>query len=472
MKMPSNRQESSLPEQKNRGQGGLLISGGIVVTMDSDRRIFRDGAILIKRDKIEAVGKADELEEQYKEADRFNADNKVILPGFIDTHVHLSEHIVRSLIPDDVHDWMSRWLIPIYASLSPEDEYTSAMLAFIEMIKTGTTTFCEAGTLIHPEVVAEALGRIGLRGILGRWTWDLPPAPEVMKQTTHQALKANENFLEMIGKLSSDRITAWPLILGMGTASEGLMKGAKALADQLGLGMGMMHSSSIPSMEARDSIQSLRQFEKWGLLGSNLKLTHMVYVDDDDIELLEKHQVKISHCPAAAMKHCKGLTKFARFPEMLQRGICVSLGADSANSSDHSNMLRIMQVVAGLYKDIHMKESVLPAESVLEMATVQGAEALLMEKQIGSIEPKKNADLVLFDRNHPEWRPLLNIPNSLVYSVSEASITTVFIGGRIVLDRGKIKNIDEDEIYRSADELAFRLINRANLSLPSKWPLI
>jgi 5-methylthioadenosine/S-adenosylhomocysteine deaminase len=470
--MPPNQRETSFPEQEDRGRGGLLISGGVVVTMDPDRRIFRDGAILIRGDKIEAVGKADELGEHYQKANHFNANNKVILPGFIDTHVHLSEHIVRSLIPDDAHDWMSRWLIPIYASLSPEDEYTSAMLAFIEMIKTGTTTFCEAGTLMHPEVAAEALKKIGLRGILGRWTWDLPPAPETMKQTTHQALKANENFLEMIRKLSSDRITAWPLILGMGTASEELMKGAKALADHLNLGMGMMHSSSIPSMETHDSIQSLRQFEKWGLLGRNLKLTHMVYVDDDDIELLKEHRVKISHCPAAAMKHCKGLTKFARFPEMLQKGICVSLGADSANSSDHSNMLRIMQVVAGLYKDIQMKESVLPAETVLEMATLRGAEALLMEKQIGSIEPKKNADLILFDRNHPEWRPLLNIPNSLVYSVSEASIATVFIGGEMVLDQGKIKDVDEDELYRNADELALRLINRANLSLPSKWPLI
>src|SRR5512139_1626164 len=291
-----------MSEHEDRGRGGTLISGGVVVTMDPERRVFRRGAVLIRGDKIEAVGKADEMEKRYKEADRLDADNKVILPGFVDTHVHLSEHIVRSLIPDDEHDWMSRWLIPIFASLSPEDEYTSAMLAFIEMIKTGTTTFCEAGTLIHPEVAVEALKKIGLRGILGRWTWDLPPAPETMKQTTHQALKANENFLEMIRKISSDRISAWPLILGMGTASEELLKGAKALADHLNLGMGMMHSSSIPSMETRNTIQSLRQFEKWGLLGGNLKLTHMVYVDEDDIELLKEHQVKISHCPAAAMK--------------------------------------------------------------------------------------------------------------------------------------------------------------------------
>jgi 5-methylthioadenosine/S-adenosylhomocysteine deaminase len=461
-----------MSELKDGGRGRLLITGGIVVTMDLERRIFQNGAILIKGDKIEAVGKADELVERYHEVDRFNADNKVILPGFVNTHVHLSEHIVRGLIPDDANDWMSRWLMPIYASLSYEDEYTSAMLAFIEMLKTGTTTFCEAGTLMHPEAAAKALNKIGLRGILGRWTWDLPSAPARMKQTAKEALKANQNFIEMVRKLSNNKITAWPLILGMGTASEELMRGAKELADHMGLGMGMMHSSNIPSMETRESIQSLQQFKKSGLLGSNLKLTHMVYLDDKDIELLDEHHIKISHCPNAAMKHCKGLTKFARFPEMLQRGICISLGGDSANSSDHSNMLRIMQVVACLYKDINMKESVMPAETVLEMATLRGAEALLMEEQIGSIEPTKNADLVLFDRNHPEWRPLLNIPNSIVYSVSEASISTVFIGGEIVLDQGKIKNVDANKIYRNAEELALKLINRANLTLPSRWPLI
>jgi 5-methylthioadenosine/S-adenosylhomocysteine deaminase len=262
------------------------------------------------------------------------------------------------------------------------------------------------------------------------------------------------------------------LILGMGTASEQLMREAKALADHSGVGMGMMHASSIPSLETRETIQSLRQFEEWGLLGPNLKLTHMVHVDDDDINLLKNYDVKISHCPTAAMKHCKGLTKYGKFPEMVEKGICVSLGADSANGSDHINMLRIMNLVAALYKDVHMEASVLPAETVLEMATIRGAEALLLEKQIGSIEPGKLADLVLFDLDHPEWRPLLNIPSSLVYSVSETSITTVFVGGSIVLDNGRMSNVDEEEIYRSADALSLKLLKRANVPLPSRWPLI
>jgi len=458
--------------QEERGGGALLISGAVVVTMDSERRIFKNGAVAIRKDKIEAVGTTAELKARYPGAEILDARGHVILPGFVNTHVHLSEHIVRSLVPDDSNDWMSRWLMPIYASLSPEDEYTSAMLAFIEMVKTGTTTFCEAGTCMHPEAAVEALQRIGLRGILGRWTWDVPPAPERMKQTTGQALAANEAFITTIRKLSNGNIMAWPLILGMGTASEELLRGAKALADDLGLGMGFMHASSIPSLETRDTILSLRRFETWGLLGSNLKLTHMVYVDDGDIDLLRDHEVKISHCPTAAMKHCKGLSKFGKFPEMVEKGVCVSLGADSANGSDHINMLRIMNLVAALYKDIHMSESVFPAETVLEMATVRGAEALLLNKQIGSIEPGKKADLVLFDRNHPEWRPLLNITNSLVYSVSETSISIVFVDGRVILDHGRVVTVDEDKIYRKADELSLKLLKRANLPLPSKWPLI
>lgn len=461
-----------MSEQEYRGAGGTLISGGILVTMDPQRRIFKKGAILIRDDRIDAVGKSDEMEAQYTEATRFDASNKIVLPGLIDSHVHLSEHIVRSLIPDDANDWMSRWLLPIYASLTPEDEYISSMLAFIEMIKTGTTTFCEAGTLMNPEAAVAALQKTGLRGILGRWTWDLPDAPKGMRNTTDQALKANEDLVGAVRRLSNDRIMAWPLILGMGTASEGLMRGAKELADSLGLGLGMMHSSSIPSLETRETVQSLAQFDKWGILGRNLKLTHMVYVEEAEIALLKDREVKISHCPTAAMKHCKGLTRFGKFPEMIERGVCVSLGADSANGSDHINMLKIMQVVATIYKDMHMKESVMSAETVLEMTTVRGAEALMLDQKVGSIEPGKKADLVFFDRNHPEWRPLLNIANSLVYSASESSITHVFIDGKIVLQNGKINDLDEEMIFRKADELSLRLLKRVDLPLPIRWPIV
>jgi 5-methylthioadenosine/S-adenosylhomocysteine deaminase len=450
----------------------LLIDGGFIVTLDPERRMIQDGAILIEGDSIAAVGKSGQVKEKFKWTRLLDARNKVILPGFVDTHIHLSEHIVRSLIPDDATDWMSNWLMPIYSSLAPEDEYYSAMLAFIELIKTGTTTFCEAGTCFYIDHIAEAMQKVGIRGILGRWTWDLPPGPERMRQTTEQALSANEGMICEVEKLADDRIMAWPLLLGMGTASDELMIGAKRIADDHDLGFGFMHASSIPSMETRDRIQPIKHFEEIGILRKNLKLTHMVYIEGHEIDLLKRYQVKISHCPTAAMKHWKGISRFAKFPEMVSKGICVSLGVDSANSSDHSNMLKLMELVACIYKDFHMSESVFPAETVLEMATIRGAEALLLEKKIGSIEVGKKADLVLFDRDHPEWRPLLNATHNLVYSVSERSIDTVLISGKVVLDRGRMVGVDEKEVYEKVEELSPKVLERSKISPKQRWPVV
>lgn len=450
----------------------ILLDGGLVITMDPERRMIENGAILIEGDAILAVGKSKDITSQFQWKERMDTRDHILFPGFVETHIHLSEHIVRSLIPDDDRNWMPDWLIPIYAALTPEDEYYATLLASIEMIKTGTTTFCEAGTCFHPDHVAEALTSIGLRGILGRWTWDLPPGPQQMKQTTDQALRANEELIALSKKLDTDRIQAWPLLLGMGTASDQLMRGAKELADVNGLGFGFMHASNIPSLETETKIQSLEHFRELGILAPNLKLTHMVYVQDHEMDLLQEHGVKVTHCPTAAMKHSKGISKHGRFPEMVDRGICVSLGVDSANSSDHSNMLRLIHLVVQIYKDFHMDQSVFPAETVLEMATLRGAEALLMEKSIGSIEPGKKADIVLFNRNHPEWHPLLNIANNLAYAVTDRSIDRVFVAGKLVLDQGKVVGIDENKVYEKVDELSPRLLERAQVIPKSRWPLV
>ena len=447
-----------------------LIDGALIVTMDPDRRVIQDGAVLIEGEKILTVGQSDRVKSDYPEVNRLDARDKVVLPGFIDTHVHLSEHICRSLIPDDAADWMPNWLLPIYANLSAEDEYYASLLACMEMVRSGTTTFCEAGTCIHPEEAARAMQQTGMRGILGRWTWDLRPEPTSLRQSTDAALENNAGLIDFITGLGNDRIRCWPLILGMDTASDELLIGAKQLADRHGLGLGFMHASNIPSMETVDTIRSLNHFADLGLLDRNVKITHMVYAADEDLNLLKKHHVKVSHCPTAAMKHCKGLSKYGRFPEMKSAGICVSLGADSANGSDHVNMLRIIHLVAQIYKDSHQDYRIFPAETVLEMATLDGAEALLMQDRIGSIEAGKSADLIIFDRRHPEWHPLLNVANSLVYAVTDRSIDSVFIGGEKVLDKGRMVQIDEEEIYRNVDRLSRKLLDRAGIRPVLKWP--
>jgi cytosine/adenosine deaminase-related metal-dependent hydrolase len=397
----------------------------------------------------------------------------VVTPGFVDTHVHLSEHLNRGLLLDDipVDRYLPDWLIPLYSVMTAEDEEHAALLAGIEMIRTGTTSFCEAGTLFEPAAVAAAMERLGMRAILGRWTWDLESGPSRMRQSTREALHANEAMLEEVNApRREDRlVSAWPLLLGFGTCSEELIRGAKALADRHGVGWGMMHLASHPARKTRDRLP-LGTLDDWGVLAPNAKLSHMVYLDEADIRLLARRGVKISHCPTAGLKHTKGLAAHARVPEMLAGGVCVSLGGDSGNGSNHFDMLRMMYLVANIYKDARLDVTVMPPETVLEMATIRGAEALLMERRIGSIEPGKRADLVLYDRDQPEWRPLLNPLNNLVYAASGSSVRSVMIDGRLVLDEGRITTVDERAIYERVEVLAREQVRRAGLTIESRWP--
>jgi len=444
-----------------------------VVTVDRDRRILADGAILIEGRDITQVGGTREVRAARTPDRVIDGRDLVVLPGFVDTHVHLSEHLNRGLLLDDVpvDRYLPDWLIPLYSVITPEEEQASAMLACIEMIRTGTTTFCEAGTLFDVAAVAEAVEQAGMRGVLGRWTWDLASGPGRMQQTTDAAIQANVAMLREINGRGSGRVQAWPLLLGFGTCSDALMQGAKALADGYGTGWGMMHFASHPAQQTADRVP-LAHLDALGVLDSGCKLTHMVYVDDADIDLLARRGVKISHCPTAGLKHTKGLSTHARFAEMLDRGVCVSLGGDSGNGSNHVDMLRLMYLAATLYKDSHLDVGVMPPERVLEMATIRGAEALGLEREIGSIEAGKRADLVLFSRNTPEWRPLLNPLNNLVYAATGASVDTVIIDGRIVLDRGRLTTIDEPALFQRVEELARAQVARAGLRIEHTWPVI
>jgi cytosine/adenosine deaminase-related metal-dependent hydrolase len=451
----------------------ILVEHGLLVTLDRERRIIHDGSVLVDGRDIVAVGRAVEVRPPRLPERVIDARAMVVLPGFVDTHVHLSEHIDRGLLPDDipVDRYLPDWLIPLYAHLTPEDEACSALLAAVEMIRTGTTTFCEAGTLFDVGAVADAVERMGMRAILGRWTWDLQAGPDRMRQSTAEALAVNEKMLAEIHGRADGRIGAWPLLLGFGTASDRLMRGAKELADRFGVGWGMMHFASHPSRQTADRIP-LAHLDALGVLGPTTKLAHMMYVDDADIERLARCQVKVSHCPTAALKHIKGLTRHGRFPEMLARGVTVSLGGDSGNGSNHFDMLRMMSLVATIYKDSRLDVAVMPPETVLEMATLHGVRALLMDQLIGSLEPAKRADLVLFDTRTPEWRPLLNPLNNLVYAATGASVHTVIIDGRVVLDAGRLTTLDEGALLEEVEGRARALVARAGLPIPSKWPVL
>jgi cytosine/adenosine deaminase-related metal-dependent hydrolase len=451
----------------------ILIEHGTILTVDRERRILADGSILVDGRDIVQVGRAADVRPPRTPDRVIDARRRVVVPGFVDTHVHLSEHVNRGLLLDDVpvDRYLPDWLLPLYSVITSEEEQVSALLACVEMIRTGTTTFCEAGTLLDVPAVAEAVELSGMRAILGRWTWDLVEGPGPLRQTTAGALRANEAMLEAVRGRAGGRIDAWPLLLGLGTCSDALMRGAQALADRHGVGWGMMQFASHPARHTADRIP-LAHLDALGVLAPTTKLSHMVYVDDADIDLLARRRVKVSHCPTAGLKHVKGLTAHARFSEMLDRGVTVSLGGDSGNGSNHFDMLRLMYLVATVYKDRHLDVRVMPPERVLEMATIRGAEALRLDTRVGSIEAGKRADLVLYDLDTPEWRPLLNPLNNLVYAATGASVRTVLIDGRVVLDEGRLTTVDEADLYARVERLAREQVRRAGLRIETRWPVV
>jgi len=451
----------------------ILVEHAVVVTMDAARRILLDGSVLIDGERIVQVGRAADVRPPRAVERVIDGRGRLALPGFIDTHAHLSEHLSRGLMPDEVpvDRYVPDWYVPLYATITPEEEAAAAQLACLEMLRTGTTTFCEAGTLFDVAAVAEAVDAVGMRAVLGRWTWDLASGPGRLSQSTDDTLRLANTAISDVKRRGSPRVSAWPLLIGFGTCSEALIRGAHALAQKHGTGWGMMHFASHPSRKTADTLP-LATLDSWGVLGPRTKLAHMVHVSDDDITLLARRDVKVAHCPSAALKHVKGLFAHGKFAEMLDAGITVSLGGDSANGSNHFDMLRLMYLAALVPKDAHLDPGLMPPERVLEMATLHGARALGLEDEIGSLEPGKRADLVIFDLDLPEWRPLLDPVNTLVYSASGASVRTVMVDGRVLLDDRRVTMIDEHEVLTRVERLAKPYLARAGLAARPTWPVI
>ncbi len=398
----------------------ILIEHAVVVSMDPERRIFGDGSVLIDGERIVQVGRAVDVRPPRPPDRVIDGRGTLVLPGFIDTHAHLSEHLSRGLMPDEipVDRYVPDWYVPLYASITPEEEAAAAQLACLEMLRTGTTTFCEAGTLFDVPAVARAVDAVGLRAVLGRWTWDLASGPGPLKQSTDEALQLTGTVLaEVNGKLSP-RVSAWPLLIGFGTCSERLIRGAHALAERHGTGWGMMQFASHPSRKTADTLP-LATLDAWGVLGPRTKLAHMVHV-----------------------------------------------------GSNHFDMLRLMYLAALVPKDARLDPGVMPPERVLEMATIHGARALGLEREIGSLEPGKRADLIVFDLDLPEWRPLLDPVNTLVYSASAASVRTVMVDGRVVLAERRVTTVDEGEVLARAERLSRPYLARAGLAARLKWPML
>jgi cytosine/adenosine deaminase-related metal-dependent hydrolase len=456
----------------------LLIEHGLLITVDAERRIITDGAIAIRGDRILEVGKTDELRNLFRPLRVIDASDRVVTPGFVNAHTHLTEP-GRGFIPDNIPPlpWIVEWTAPLMATLTPEEEYLLSKLVLLEAVKTGTTTFVEGGTIKYPDEALQAVKEVGIRVNLGRWTWDLPQEPAIFRQTTEQALIALEDFFRRYHGAADGLVSVWMHLIGAGSCSDELIQGAKELADRLGVGISQHQSYTRADVEQfmaeHAGHRPMEHFADLGVLDRNVRFCHMNALSNHEVGLIREFQVKPVHVILAAMKAGYGATVTGKHPEMLAVGVPVSLGSDGSNASNSFDMVRAMYCVAGIYKDSRLDNEMIPAEQAIEMATINGAKSVLMEDEVGSLEKGKLADIVLFDRKRPEWLPMINPVNNLVYSADGRSVHTVLVGGRIVAEGFRSTLLDEDQLYAQIEAIdwAQRFNERTGLPLKMRWPV-
>lgn len=455
-----------------------LIVGSHVVTMNATRDVIRHGAVAIRGNEIVDVGKQTDLEALYTATNTVGGDRFVVTPGMVNTHIHITgEPLTRGYVPDDTpfEENVFMWLCPLYSVHTAEEERLSAQLAAVEMLKSGTTTFLEAGTIRFLDEVIDGLVEVGIRGRVGNWVWDLPPEPDVYKQNTDAAINMLQKQLVDHASVANDRLGTWSILVGHTTASDPLWKAARELATEHGTGMSFHMSPAMLDPEgfiAEFGQRPMIHLAELGILGPDVAMTHCVQVDDQELAVMAELGVNVAHCPTTALKVSYGVTQVGKFPEMVQMGVNVSIGTDGNNASNYSDLMRATYLVAGLFKDARQDPQMFPAEMAYEMATLGGAKTMQMEDTIGSLEVGKRADVVMHDTDRPEWRPLLNVANQLVWSADGRGVHTVFVDGAMVVENGQMTTIDEGTFYDRCQRAGEAITARSGLPDKAKWPVL
>lgn len=453
-----------------------------VITADSSNRVLRDATIILDGDRIADLGPADEVASRLGDARgvrRVDGRRRGLIPGLIDSHVHLSETLSRAVFPDviDTRTWVFHWAKPFYAHIGEEDEAVGVLLGAAEMLRSGTTCFLDMGAQNNPGVTARGAAQAGLRGIVGRHAADrkpdvLPPGWSAEMVEHHffhdhvEALAVLEDAVRTWNGYADGRIRCWVNIEGKEPCSLELHVGARALAERLGVGTTYHLASSVE--EARGSE---KKYGMWPVsriaahdgLGANLVLAHAVAVQDDEVRLLAEHGTSVAFCPFSSLKLAKGATAIGKYPEMRAAGVAVGLGTDGVSASGSLSLHRQLQLAAGLFKDARLDATVVGAEQVVRMATIEAARALGWDDAIGSIELGKQADLVLFDLDHHEWTPYGDPLQALVWSATPASISETWVAGRQCYAGGTVTAVDEQQVRQEARSRATAIVKRAGL---------
>lgn len=426
----------------------LIVMHGIVVTMNPERTVYQDGAVAVLGDSIVAVGPRTEIEAKYQAAQVIDAHGGLVLPGFINGHTHVPMTLFRGLHDDvTLNDWLYKYIFPAEAkNVNEEFVRWGTRLAAAEQIRSGVTTFVDM--YYYEDAIAEETKAAGMRGVLGETFIDFP-APDNKSEAA--MLAYTERFLK---KWQGDAlIQAAPAPHSIYTCSKKTLQDAAALARKYHVPI-LIHVAEMKKerddSEKQNGMSPVQYLDKIGVLGPDVIAAHCIFVDAADRKTLAEKGVGCVHNPSSNMMIASGV---APVPEERAAGVAVGLGTDGpAGSNNDLDLMEEMDLAAKLAKISKMNPLALGAKDVVAMATIDGARAIHMEKEIGSVEVGKKADLALISLDEPNAVPMYDVYAQIAYSLKGSDVETVIIGGKVVMRDRKLLTLDEPKILEKARE--------------------
>lgn len=437
----------------------ILIRNAVVMTMNHQNQIFT-GDVLIEGNRISQMG--ERLETQAVER-IIDAGGKVLLPGFVQTHIHLCQTLFRGRADDlSLIEWLKEKIWPLEAAHSEDSVYYSAMLGIGELIRSGTTTILDMETVHYTESAFQAIKESGIRALSGKVMMDHgTEVPVALQENTQKSLQDSVDLLEKWHGAENGRIQYAFCPRFVVSCTEELLVGVRDLSAEYNV-MVHTHASEnlgeIAMVEAERGMRNIVYLDHIGLAKPNLILAHSIWLDDEEKRIIRERGVKVTHCPGSNMKLASGI---AEIPLLLEQGIDVGIGADGAPCNNNLDMFQEMRLTAYMQKVKH-GPTVMNAKTVLRMATMGGAKVLGLENEIGSVEIGKLADLQLLDLEDFHVYPSFDADwySRVVYAATRGDVDTVLIDGQIVMENKIVKTVDKKIVLKEADRSLRKLIER------------
>lgn len=463
----------------------MILHNCRIVTMNEKREIYDKGAILIEGNRVLDLGRDEDMrvryEKEYAKGGR-DLEGALVIPGLVDCHVHMQQAISRSAADDiPLKDFLEKRVWPLQAAFTPDDARVSAELNILEMLKSGTTTFLECMIAGHYDFdnIARTVADTGIRACLSRIVMDDTGYAGGSKMSSGMVESKEAGLsdaLDMLDKWhgqADGRIQVWFGPRSTGSCTKELLSELAVLAQEKETGITMHFAQG-----TRAEVDYIRQhfgcepyelLEETGLYGPNVSLVHCVWLEEDDIDFLARTNTNVVHCPSSNSKIGMGV---APIPEMLAKGVNVTLGCDGGPSNNTYDMIRELKMAACIHKATKRDPEVMPVESILEMATINGARSLGLDKEIGSLEVGKKADLVVLDLNKPHLTPSTNALSTLVFCALGSDVSSVMVDGVWLVEDGRVLSMDEDRILSEVNARAKDLFARTGVDIQTDWPIL